>query len=654
MKTRQIEIVNKTKTENLKHIFINWLIKQEITVDGLINCCMRKKIIIPASVINSIGIAYSQGKETIKKNPVEALKLYLFAADHLNSGKASGNCAHYYFDGRAGSIDLEKAYVYCKKAISLKETKHFLMAKILCKKGSYAEAILLFDQVKNKKEQTQAMQHKKELFNRYLQEIYQKLDASDTVQDYSTEMEAEDSVTEEMEESETSENLPGWYAISELMDGFDKGDCGQLSTKIIMVQLQLNIIEASIELANKQYKNNEALEEESEALIEERNKFATSLKLLKSKKNELDEHHQAYSSSADNTIRRQYQTECHFFNPRRTKKVETLQLALQLEARRLSDACVEEAIVATNIPARRIITAERSTVETSIALLRLHEKYNYVESGWTSNPAVQRTTNTHYSSYHQNYTFDETVKIGESEVHYRQRSNPHVNHLGDFYNCDLGDYAAILKILNLVTGTNAECVAVKNEMQLANYMIRFCREGKPITFEELMSINELVNEDHAHQLNQIFYHCFIKEVASWMLPRDRSHQLPLATAQSRALQLIASGYLSIQEVFAKGAHYGVYTGSNIGKDENLPILRAKIVRINVLYNKVMLEHHPDHFSAYALFFKNHSAGEIIPTREALHQELKKTFGGSDSETDGEGYETDEERHTHYRVILNSI
>ena len=60
-----------------------------------------------------------------------------------------------------------------------------------------------------------------------------------------------------------------------------------------------------------------------------------------------------------------------------------------------------------------------------------------------------------------------------------------------------------------------------------------------------------------------------------MLPKDKSHQLPLATAQSRALQLIASGHLTIDDVFSPDASYGVYTGSNIGKEENILILEKK-------------------------------------------------------------------------------
>ena len=138
-------------------------------------------------------------------------------------------------------------------------------------------------------------------------------------------------------------------------------------------------------------------------------------------------------------------------------------------------------------------------MKTSIDLHKLHNKNNYVPSlGWINNPEVERNNQGYYSSYRQTYAFDETVQLGESEVHYRQRTNPHVNHLGDFFNCDVGTYKVILKHLNKITGTNVESVAVENEMQLAKAMIKFCRLGKPMTIKALKKIKANVDENDVH------------------------------------------------------------------------------------------------------------------------------------------------------------
>lgn len=665
MKKEQLQELKQLEKneEKLQEKLVEWLKEEVITVDDLLSCCKENKVNIPASCITVIGLMYSGGKDGITKNTSLAFKLYKFAADELAYGSAYGNCALYYFDGRSDKKDknLDQAYAYCKKAIDLKADKHLLMARILLKRGDYVAAVQSLKNVKDSKQKEKSAVLFKECLIAHLKHLYKKLDLDEQIEDVISE-ELQVTSLSSQESNDTAKDvkgLPGWFKISELLDGFDIDACDELATQIELVDLQLKIADAATELAKKQLESarERKLSTEIIKVLEKKEReLIKDYQALSSKKEELVEAYQKYTNSTDRAIHRQYQTELRFFDPRRTTKEKTRELALELEKRRLSDSSLESLEV-TGTPARRLITAERSTIESSVEVLDLYNHANYHgyinDIGWISNPKAKQSGSGYQSTYTKEFTFDEKVKLGESEIEYHQRTNPHVNHLGDFYNTNLGNYSAIVTKFHEITGTTSEAIASENEQKLAQYMLNFCHDGKPLKLQKLKLVKDSATEEDVHELNKIFYHCFIKEVASWMLPRDESHKLPLATVQIRALKLIIKGYLTIQEVFGKDAPYGVYTGSDIGKDENIPKLCKKIININILYDKVVLEHHTDNFAAYVQFFKEHPSGKILPTRKELHHELKEAFGGSDNETDGEGYETDEEKETLYQTIMNN-
>ena len=188
-----------------------------------------------------------------------------------------------------------------------------------------------------------------------------------------------------------------------------------------------------------------------------------------------------------------------------------------------------------------------------------------------------------------------------------------------------------------------------NERRLAECTLAFCKKGVPISLSALKKIsptNVDFSEDDVTEINRIFYHCFVKEIASWMLPQDKDHKLPLAIIQARALKLIIAGYLTLEEVFSSNAPYGIFTGSNIGRWDGQEELIEKIDKINSLYHKAILERS----DGYIQFFKAKPQAQITATYENLHQELLNTFGGQD-DSDGEEYESDGERAKSYQDML---
>jgi hypothetical protein len=300
--------------------------------------------------------------------------------------------------------------------------------------------------------------------------------------------------------------------------------------------------------------------------------------------------------------------------------------------------CVEKkeemkSINVSLIPARRAITAERSTSESSLCLFgHPWGEYN-TELGW--NIAKRRTEDSIYSSYEVHTGNQEKVTLGGTEITYEQRVNPHFNHRGDYYMYDLGEYSNIINTIDIITG-----YAVENEKFLAKLMLEYSRTGKAINAGDLETAEIKLNAtpSNVHALNRILYHCFVKEIARWQLPKQAdTHELPWATAQFRAVKLIAMGHLRMRDVFAQYAPYGVFTGKEIGK--NIESVREKMKAINRLYIEACLKQKSDQFSKHIAFFKDHKKGEFITTRQQLHADLREGYGG-ESDTDGEGYDSE--------------
>jgi hypothetical protein len=649
---KQLKAIEK-EAEKLEPTIIAMLLDKDITIDDLLKTCLDKKVNIPGACLNSIGLIFSKGGHdlTQKEDTDTAFKLYKFAADNLNHPAASGNCAQYYFDGRADINDNDLAQEYCTKAMSLGADKNLLLAKILYEKCEIVECAV---HIKARLNDSSTKEHEKIKFREILVEcltsqlnlLFRKINDDALVEDQLSEKIANSVViSEQPVESAEQFSLPGWFNISNILDGFDITSCGKITAQLEIAILQLKIADMAHELAKKQLEDAREKKMPKEVittLVAKEKELLNSYTEWNAKKEALEKDYQVYIDPIAKTLKRQYQTEMRFFDPSRTKEDSTRELALEFQQRRLNEEADLSLINVTGTPTRRLITAERSTVEASTSCFGVSTGSYANRLGWA---AVYKKR----AGDKEDYTHPEKISLGSTEFQYRLKANAHHNHISDFYmESGHGTYADTLKQLNRVTGTTDENANKDNEIKLARLMLKYTEKGEAVTLETLKAINPKATVNDVNDLNRILYHCFVKEIASWMLSKDDTHKLPLAIPQARAIKLIVLGYLSIEEVFAPDAPYGIFTGTNLGI--NIDKVRDKIVRITQLYEKAVLEHHKENAVKHIKFFMEHPSVKYVSTRLRLHQELKKTYGGDD-DTDGEGYESDQETKDRYQRIM---
>ncbi|CAF0901806.1 unnamed protein product [Didymodactylos carnosus] len=661
MKDEQIEIINTTEDEKkLQKTVLKWLNRKEITVDDLIINRKNKTIKISSDILQQIGYCFWNGSE-IPEDIEESFKLFQFLATELGSAVAFYDCADYYFAKKS----FDKAATNCKLAINKGYNTYdlqILMGKIFVAKREYSEAIQHFEEAIRKlksssdndaaielgfsiakslceekrfqeaikclrlcveelelapEQSENARKIEKKCLKGQLTQLYteinKKVDNTD-----------ENGVCKKVQQMNSSPAVdlpPGWFQISEELDGFDINACGELDAAVKIVEREEQAANAALEVARnhvKMARESKLSQSVTEALRTKLKQFKRNYEEFEKKKEMILEAYQTYGNITEKIIRRQTQTEYRFFDSHRTRNEKTFELSEALESRRLSENVLEPLKLGVEQipPTRRLITAERSTMETSVEIFGRPSQPYDTKTGWLSNPAQRKTSPGVYSAYTQDYSFTETLTIGSSDIKYKQRTNPHCNHLGDYHMESIGSYAQIIAVLNKITGSKAE-----HEKQLVELMLAFSHDGKPATLQNLRAINNAVTNDNVDY---------------------KDHELPLATVQARALQLMKNGYLKIEEVFSENAPYGVFTGKEIGK--NMDNLREKIIRINDLYHKAILEQRSSNRFPYIELWKTHSSVKTLATRKELHRELRETFGG-ESDTDGEGYESNDEKET---------
>lgn len=642
-----------------------------------------KPYVVNADTINKLGVVTSE----LKDKSILQIEFFKLAAER-KSELGHRNLAQCYFDGNATKQNFDLALEHMEIALKLGYKKGYLLyGRILMAKEKLREAIETFKKVDDKKEKDSAIKEISTCCFQLGQQCYQKHKYKEAA-NFLNKVEKDskhwqsarklmpvifkhqlellykkvETESDSKEPKATSDNIvtskiepqvpQGWFRISKFLEGFEVKSCEELELKLKYLELKSEMFDGKIEYLQRLKKLTENQDED---------KFKqTSAKLEKTKEKQKDlkqkivEFKKTYRNYIDVFLqirKRQFKIEDRFFNPGRTKSKSTLSIAQELVARRASHQAIEEPLNVTDNPARRLITAERSTIESSRKLLDMElNGWGYIESGmgWT----VHRTeTQYGYSgNYHQKYSFDECVQIGNFSLTYQQRVNCHKNHLGDFYMRELGTYCSVYRQLEKITDDPDKEKRQNNEKRLAECMLAFCKSGMPVDLSAIKEINPNncdFSEDDVLKINRIFYHCFVKEIASWMLPQDENHKLPLAIIQARALKLIIAGYLTLEEVFSSNAPYGIFTGSNIGRWDGQEELIEKIDKINSLYHKAILERS----DGYIQFFKAKPQAQIIATYENLHQELLDTFGGQD-DSDNEEYESDGERTKNYQDMLN--
>ena len=246
----------------------------------------------------------------------------------------------------------------------------------------------------------------------------------------------------------------------------------------------------------------------------------------------------------------------------------------------------------------------------------------------------------------------------------------------------------------------------ENEARLARLMIRFLHRGQPLTVYDLKQyVNPNATDDDATYLNTLTYHIFVKRLSTFILPfscqrryTSRSlnenqrqsedsvrqskeyeqsvFEVPLASAQARALRLVAVGYLSFSELLSPPSIYSIlhfcYPGGasdccrscylrSAGEsrfEESLAFreLRKRVVAVNALYDRTLLlcddylsgSDAADGIGMESLtsvvqrdpisvvqYWKIHPQGQLLPTFRALLKELDFVYGGEYSSQESE-------------------
>jgi tetratricopeptide (TPR) repeat protein len=416
-----------------------------------------------------------------------------------------------------------------------------------------------------------------------------------------------------------------WYSLTDTFDGFEPDDAGHIILSSRQAVIERNLAGAEVLIIDNQLQD--ASKKEPKPVID-----ALQVKT--------EEYRSLLEIPQKKELRRQVQTEKHFFSPRRTYSVATKELASRIQQNRFSlNPERVEPIEGTNVPGRRMLTADLTALQACLSVYGRRRDYDLLPE-WNIDTSKTILQISESGIKYEQYGNTETVKLGEEQLRYRHRVNPHRNHIGDFFMEELPSLESGADIhMNLIalSGGSVDNPNKKNEMIVAGWMIRYAKNGTIVSLAELNSVYLEAKKEDLSQLMRIFFYCLIKQPMSWMMARSESHDLPYAIAQTRAVKLISEGFLTVKDVFSQDAPYGIFTGKNIEK--NIGAAVEKINRINRLYEEYMLAQESQNFQPYYLFKRDHANGRLVTSRSQLHHELVDMYGGEE-DSDGEGYDSD--------------
>lgn len=189
--------------------------------------------------------------------------------------------------------------------------------------------------------------------------------------------------------------------------------------------------------------------------------------------------------------------------------------------------------------------------------------------------------------------------------------------------------------------TEDEDINVKKikESKLADYMIRYGKAHQPVTLTELQEIYTEADENDINQFHNICFLVLAKEQSQWHSAKHEKWQIGMTVAQARCLIMVKEGYISFKEVFKNAALFSVYSHTGLTGD-GIEEVAESCKHIDELYTAYL---QTKNSKDYLLFFKKHIKKDYKPpyilTRKQAHEDLKSVYGG-DSDTDGEGYDSD--------------
>lgn len=338
-------------------------------------------------------------------------------------------------------------------------------------------------------------------------------------------------------------------------------------------------------------------------------------------------------------VLRRHKTEKQFFDPKHLKKPDVLDklkgLTLAIIDKRFSlDNSTQESLNLEGYSSRMLITAERVFQE---AVVTLSGESNIA----LGIPRVKKKLWSGYS-YYSGTTYSGTIGYGVVEnyqvsntlIQAEHRTSPKRQRLGDSFLPQQKSYDAdIYPTLYRLCNENAE-----NEKMIATYLIRYSKNHQTVTLEELQALNPNTVEDDVHHFNRIAFLIMGKEQAQWHSTTDNNYQLGMSVAQARALRMLETGFLRLDDVFKNNVLFGTYSQTKIvdypGKVANA------CLRIDELYTAFILQRYPhDSMRFFKSQIESQTKRTVVLTRQQAREDLQYAYGG-ETDSDGEGYDTD--------------
>ena len=286
---------------------------------------------------------------------------------------------------------------------------------------------------------------------------------------------------------------------------------------------------------------------------------------------------QSAFTPAQNELDHMLAVENRYFDFSRSTSTQTSQLKTTFVNNRYGT--FKRTVPIENIPARRLITADSTSVRESIR-----------KSGGEQNLTSEQEILAHLkwphtvNSYGTNYPW-QNLSCNGAAINYIHKPVP--GHLGGFFmpiKPKENDYAAIIQIVSILTKNNPHL-----EHLLARCMIIFSSTGQPMPRRALRRLGLHLDDTHYGLLLKICYLTSVKEITRRMytglrIDGSEVQKLPFATIHARALILIRDGHLRMTQVFSQDADYGIASGYNI-TSSNLRKTLQKARNINRLYHE---------------------------------------------------------------------
>jgi hypothetical protein len=318
---------------------------------------------------------------------------------------------------------------------------------------------------------------------------------------------------------------------------------------------------------------------------------------------------------------RRVAAEERFFQPKRSQKQDEIRSLTEqvLQARfieKLGGMAAKPSVELFGYNARQLITAERCFQEAALSLCSSSQAEVKLGIPCFSNEIMRGAGPV------------ETYFAAEYKINMVHGIAPDRDRLGNTKVLGLGNYDDLYNMLDSISLGNKSL-----EKKLAVLMIRFSHDFKPASLSELQACNPSVTSDIAAKFNQLCLLISAKEQSQWM-SCSAKYQTGLAVAQARCLILLREGYLSFKEVFKRSAEYGVFSQKWMLKD--FASVESAVDKVEKLYTEY-LKHH--RFKDQLAFLTAHPEHHMVLSRKQAYQDLLEVYGG-ESDTDGEGYDTD--------------